>query len=126
MKFFFDNNLSQKLVAGLRAFGENVIHLKDRFPENAPDADWLEYIGKRQIILVTRDERIRWNPAEVAAVRRYKVGAFVLGGKGLSKCRLIQQVIRNWPRIKDYATKSKRPFIYRVPPRGTKFSTMEL
>ncbi len=126
MKFFIDNNLSESLAKGLAAFGEDVVHLKDRFPQNAPDTEWLEYVGQNQWVLITRDERVRRNPAELAALRRHRVGAFFLGGKNLNRCRIIQQLVRNWPRIKEYAGKTKPPYAFRVPPSGTKLVPIAL
>lgn len=48
MKFFFDNNLGEFLVNGLKEFGQDVTHLKDHFPEHTPDIKWLEFIGKNE------------------------------------------------------------------------------
>lgn len=121
MKFFIDNNLSHKLALGMKAFGENVDHLQDHFPSDAPDTEWLEYIGKNSFFLITRDDMIRRNPAEIQALKMHGVGAFFLGGKNRSRCELIQQLVRNWPRIKETASKNTKPFAYRVPPSGTKF-----
>jgi predicted nuclease of predicted toxin-antitoxin system len=81
MKFFFDNNLSPNLVRGLKSFGEDVIHLTDIFPPDEPDIKWLKHIGENGLTLITRDEAIRWHPAETEAFREYQVGAFFLGGK---------------------------------------------
>ena len=44
MKAFFDNNLSERLVMGLREFGEDVVHLKERFPEETEDVNWLKIV----------------------------------------------------------------------------------
>lgn len=126
MKFFFDNNLSENLTKGMQAFGEDVVHLKEIFAEDALDTEWLKHIGENGLVLITRDERVRWNPAEIKALRNHKVGAFFLGGKNLNRCKLIQQVVRNWPRIKEYARKGRPPYAFRVPPRGTKFTTINL
>ena len=126
MKFFFDNNLSPNLANGLQAFGEDVVHLKELFKEDTLDSEWLEYIGNKRIFLITRDERIRRNPSELQALKNYKVGAFFLGGKNLGRCNIIQQVIRNWPRIKEFASKKRTPFAFRIPPKGTKFSSIDL
>jgi PIN like domain len=60
MRFFFDNNLSVHLAHGMREFGESVEHLKDRFSQDAADSEWLQYLGENDIVLVTRDEAIRW------------------------------------------------------------------
>lgn len=126
MRFFVDNNLSEHLAKGMKAFGEDVIHLKDLFDEDADDAIWLRYLGENSLFLVTRDERVRRNPAEIQAIRTHGVGAFFLGGKNRSRCELIQQLVRNWPRMKELALKSKRPFAFRVPPTGTKFVSISL
>jgi len=126
MRFFVDNNLSQKLAKGMAAFGEDVIHLKDEFPEETIDTEWLKYVGEERFVLITRDEAIRRNPAELAALREYKVGAFFLGGKNLDRWRIIQQVVRNWPRIKEFAERTRPPYAFRVPPRGTSFSRITL
>jgi predicted nuclease of predicted toxin-antitoxin system len=79
MRFFFDNNLSAKLAHGMREFGEDVVHLTDHSPQDAVDSEWLPFVGENQLVLVTRDEKIRWKPAEIAAVKAYKVAVFFLG-----------------------------------------------
>lgn len=126
MKFFFDNNISEHLARGMKAFGEEVVHLKDVFREDTADVEWLKYVGEQMMVLITRDESVRWNPAELAALRKHAVRAFFLGGKHLNKCRLIQQVVRNWPRIKEYAERLRPPYAFRIPPTGTKFSRIRL
>ena len=126
MKFFFDHNLSHKISDGLKAFGENVVHLTELFDPEEKDAEWLQYIGENNLFLITRDERIRYRPAEIKALKQFKVGAFFIGGKNKGRCEIIRQVVRNWPRIKEYAIKNKRPFIFRVPPTGSKFTSLNL
>ena len=120
MTFFFDNNLSPRIAAGLREFGEDVTHLIEEFAPEAADEVWLSVVGKREWFVVTRDERIRQRYLELELVRAYSVGMFMLGGKNRTAWQLIQQVVRHWPRIKELAAKKRRPFIFRVPPSGTK------
>lgn len=126
MTFFVDNNLSTALAAGMKGFGEDVVHLQDRFPEDAADSDWLAHIGSEGWFLITRDERIRYRPSEWKALKEHQVGAFFLGGKNRSRCDLIQQLVRNWPRMKESAAKTRRPFAFRVPPSGTKYTPLPL
>lgn len=121
MKFFIDHNLSPQLAKGLKGFGEDVVHLSELFPPDSDDPEWLRYIGTNNLFLVTRDERIRWNPAELQAIKRYQVGAFFLGGKKRGRCELIQQLVRNWPRMKEIASRERRPFAIKIPPSGTNF-----
>lgn len=129
MKFFFDNNLSPRLVRGLRKFGEEVIHLQEEYgQDNVLDEVWLKDIGRKGYLLITRDLKIPLHQAEKQAFKDNKVGAFFLGGKNRSAFAIIQQVIKNWPRIKELAesNQKKRPFAFRVPPAGSKIKAIPL
>jgi hypothetical protein len=126
MKFFIDYNLSPQLAAGLKGFGEDVMHIIDRFDAGAEDIEWLSYVGSEGMILVTRDDKIRRHPLEKRALKEHRIGAFFLGGKNQNRCALIQQVVRSWPRMKDLATKTDRPFAFRVRPGGRKIESIPL
>lgn len=126
MTYFFDNCLSPKISRGLKAFGEDVVHLLDYFHEDAKDTEILEFIGNKNMVLITKDERIRWNEAERKAIHKYKVGSFFLGGKNLNGWQIIEQVIRNWLMIKEFAETTNKPFAFKVPPHGKKITTLNL
>lgn len=126
LKFLLDNNLSEYLSSGLKAFGENVIHITDVLPADTKDPELLEYLGRHGIFLITRDEKLRWNPAERKLLRKHAIGAFYLGGKNRGRCDMILQLVRNWPRVKEHASKKNRPFIFRIPPSGIKFVNVPL
>ncbi len=126
VRFFVDNNLSPGLARGMRAFGEDVIHLTEEFPADTEDAEWLARVGSRGWFVITRDDRIRYRSAELAAIRKSSVGAFFLGGKNRSRCDLIQQLVRNWPIIKEHAAKTRTPFAFRIPPAGSKLKSLPL
>lgn len=118
MRFFFDENLSPHLVAGLRGFGEDVVHLTDEFAPGTRDVDWLEVIGNKGWPLVSKDERIRYNKGEREQITRHSVSAFFLGGKKMSRCETIQQVVRAWPEMKKWVAKSRTPFLAKVSRHG--------
>jgi predicted nuclease of predicted toxin-antitoxin system len=123
MRFFLDNNLSVKLARGLATLSDDeVIHLRDKFPPDSPDTEWLRFIGENGYLLVSRDRKIRFHPAERRALIQYRVGAFFLSGKDLDSWDLVEQVVRNWRRMKEYAEEQSKPFIYNIPPNGTKFT----
>ena len=126
MSFVFDNCLSKKLALGMAAFGEDAIHLTDRFPPNTHDVDWLPWLAAEGHTLVTRDDHLRWRPAEKAALRNHKIGAFFLGGKNLGAFDMVQQVVRHWPRMKEISEKEHRPFAYRLVARGAKMERLSL
>jgi len=120
MNFFFDNNLSQHLAKAMDILEKEgrVIHLQDEFQPDAKDEDWLEFVGKNRMILITRDKKIKRRAAELRALKNYKVGAFILGGQNPGIWQIVKQIINNWLRIKDLASKTRVPFIFKVPLRG--------
>lgn len=109
---------------GMRAFGENVEHLIERYPTGDPgDEVWMRDIGQDGLIWVSRDLRIRHNAAVLDLVREHRIGGFWLGGKNLPHCNMVRQLVRNWPRMKDLADKTAPPFIFVVPPHGALSTT---
>jgi len=122
MKFFIDENLSERLAEGMKGFGEDVMHLTDEFLPGVQDEVWIPYVGKHNLVLVTRDRRINYRPREKMALQSNNVGAFFLGGKNRNRCQLIQQLVRNWPRMKELTKNTSKPFGFVVPASGTKIT----
>ena len=73
MRFFFDNNLAPKLAKSLHVLVEpehQVVHLKDRFAANTPDATWMTALAdERDWVIISGDTRITKNRHEVLAWR---------------------------------------------------------
>jgi len=126
MTFFFDNNISPTLVEGLKGFGEDVCHLKDYFPEDTPDPQWLKAIGQNNWILITRDKAINRRPVEKQAIKQYKLGSFFMLGKDMDRWAQVKQMVIAWKRIKEYAAKSRKPFAYKVYRSGRKIEPLPL
>lgn len=126
MTFLIDENLGEPLARGMKAFGEEVVHLRDRFPQGTSDEVVLEKLGKDGWFLITRDDRIRRRPGELAALKQHGVGAFFLGGKKLGRCAIIRQLVRNWHRIKEHSNSQRPPFALRIPATGTRITSLPL
>ncbi|MBN1273425.1 MAG: DUF5615 family PIN-like protein [Candidatus Aminicenantes bacterium] len=120
MKFFFDNNLSNKIAQAMDLLDQEVEvkHLTDIFNQNTQDSEWLKYIGENKMILLTKDRKILKNVAEKQAIRRYKVGAFILTAKNLPIWEIIRSIVNKWEEMKQLASTSKKPFAYQVPRKG--------
>jgi hypothetical protein len=118
MRFFFDENLGIQLSNGLKQFGEDTCHLLNVLEPGTPDEVWLQYIGERGWFLITVDRRIRKRPLEKEALKQYKVGAFFLLGKSMSRWDRIKQLVRAWEKILEIAGREKPPFAYQVSNRG--------
>ena len=120
MRFFFDNNLPEKLAQAmcLLDIDGEVEHLKKNFPQNEKDEVWLEYVGRENLFLVTRDQKIRKRTIELLALKRHKVGAFILTGRKLGRWQGIKQIICAWEEIRELAAATRRPFAFQVPVKG--------
>ena len=117
-KFFFDNTTSYRLVNGLKAFGEDVVHLRDRFAQNTPDEEWIPVVGGEHLFVVTHDKRLRRNPAQRKALLDAGLGVFLLASSVSGHCEVITMVVDRWPEIKQAASREARPFVLQVPHRG--------
>jgi hypothetical protein len=107
------------MAAVLRTGGLHVEIHDDHFPQDALDPDWLTAVGKRNWIVVTRDERIRYRVAEKQAIRRARVRAFVLAAQGdLRADMLAQNFLRAFPKVRRVVEKQKPPFIAKISRSG--------
>jgi hypothetical protein len=83
-KYFVDEN-DLALGKALDADHGNVVypgHLAlPEVPRGSLDDDWLPVIGGRRLVVITRDQRIRYRPAEKRAWVTHGVRGFVLTGK---------------------------------------------
>jgi hypothetical protein len=51
-------------------------------PRQTPDDVWLPVIGDRRLVVITRDQKIRYRPVEKQAWVAHRVRGFVLTGRG--------------------------------------------
>lgn len=118
-EFFIDRSLARRDVAeALRSAGWLVCtHLEvfgDRDQE-VTDVEWLELCGREGWIVLTMDRRIRYHRAEIAAIRRHRVRAFVLTSGNLSASQQAQRFVANAERIYA-ASEARGPLVYTVHP----------
>lgn len=129
IKFFIDENLGHDLAKGLGLLGYNVEHLLDHFPQGTKDVEWLEYVGKNKLALITKDKNIRRKPNEKALLLKYGVVAFYLGGSERSVQDIGKQLVNAWEKMEAEAKKQFKKntagaFIVR--PRGGKIESIPL
>ncbi len=130
IRFFVDENIGPDLVKGLRLLGyENIEHIHDTFPPGTADEVWLEYVGKNGYVLITKDKKIRKHPKEKAALVKYKIVAFFLGGSQVGGRQIANQIINAWDKMEACAAMQQRkglPGAFRIPPRGGKIEVIPL
>jgi hypothetical protein len=83
--------------------------------ESVADVEWLELCGREDLVVLSSDRRIRWRPAEIAAIRRFGVKAFVLTGGAVTAEGQAGRLLRNADAIAA-ACQADGPFVYSVQP----------
>jgi predicted nuclease of predicted toxin-antitoxin system len=117
--FFVDRSLGQKVIAEkLRQNGVDVEIHDDHFPQNALDEDWLSEVGQRGWVVLTKDDRIRYRPAELAAYRQNKVRVFVLGSGEMKAQEMADAFVKAPPKIFRFTRKNSAPFFARISRNG--------
>jgi len=116
-EFFLDRSLGGHDVArALRRAGWNVhTHLevyRER-DQQVEDVEWLELCGRNGWPAITMDRRIRYRPAEHAALREHGVRAFVLSSGNLTATDQARRLDTNRGRI-EIACTEPGPFLYAV------------
>ncbi|MHB2019736.1 MAG: DUF5615 family PIN-like protein [Candidatus Xenobia bacterium] len=123
MKIVFDNNLSRELAQAMQLLDRDheVSHITDHVPADTDDEVWLRRAGAEGWIVVTRDKNLKRKPAELKVYRTYKVAGFWLDvgkTKNLTAFEIAEQVVRNWRTMKEWAGKTRPPYLLRVPNAG--------
>jgi hypothetical protein len=86
LKLLLDHNLSPRIARALDALliDHTVVALRDRFPPNTPDVEWITALDREGgWAVLTRDLRLRTRPHERLAMDRARVVFFFLGGAWL-------------------------------------------
>ena len=110
MNFLLDNNLPPSLARALQELSHkhwdnehSIIHLKDRFPQNTPDADWITDLSSHtgRWVVVTHDNLNKGLEREV--LRRAGLLVFMLNKSWSSHAYWdkAHRLILWWPSIVD-------------------------
>ena len=113
--FFIDRSLGRNAVAEvIRQAGEIVEVHDDHLPQNAKDEEWLHFVGTRNWVALTQDDRIRFHYHERVALMQANVRTFVLTAKGLRGEENGAIIAKALPAIRRMLSKHPGPFIARI------------
>jgi hypothetical protein len=124
VKFFFDNNLASKIARGLNGFvapEHEVIHLKERFPVNTDDVEWMNRLAHEQdLIIITADVRIGKNPHEIEAWKQAGHTIFFLkpGWTDMKFWDQAQKFTKCFPQIIEKARSARRGSSFMISANG--------
>ncbi|MDR0512964.1 MAG: hypothetical protein LBG93_07680 [Treponema sp.] len=114
MKCLFDNQMSPRLAKILAIMegggGVVVTHLREKFPPNTPDIEWIEKLGKeRNWFVITRDNQIRKRPHEKKMWQESNLPIVFLEKPWLNYdlWEIVWRFVKYWPDLKDAISQSK-------------------
>lgn len=105
---------SHALDAALREAGIPFERHRDHFANNTEDVEWIAELGRRGWVAVTRDQRIRHRPNELAAVRAAGLHLFALTSGNLSAAQTAQVLLAAWPAIQRAVARTAPPALWSV------------
>jgi PIN like domain len=113
--FFIDRSLGKVDVPNaLRAAGHECEVHDDRFDQQTEDAVWLGAVAARKLIVLTKDERIRYRPLERQALQLARLRVFIVICGNVRGVETAAILLKAMPRIQKTIDSQKGPFIYYV------------
>ena len=94
-----------------------VVH-DDYFAQGTEDEIWLEEVGKKGWVVLTKDDNIRYHKTERESVIRTGAVVFVLPRGNLRAEKMATIFVGALPRIKRFIKSHTPPFIARLTPSG--------
>jgi len=111
--WFTDRDLGKRFPDILAAAGLTVERHGDLFAPDGSDEQWLEHCGTEGRIAISHNERIRYTPNELAAVRRHKVALLIVVGKA-PFAELADNFVATLPVIEAFLAAQRPPYIAKV------------
>lgn len=117
---FFDRSIGKAVPLALRQVGVAVEIHDELYPQRpVPDQEWIGDATSRGSVLVTRDRRIRYRPAEVKAIAATGARVFVLRGKGPTRLDMLRAIMIAWERMHTIIeTEDATAWIYEIDAGG--------
>jgi len=91
----------------------------ERIGQGLADEEWLTEAGRRGWIVLMKDARVRYRPAQLDAVRVFAVRAFCLANANLRGADQAERLVANLPRIVRLA-EQPGPYIFGVYATGVR------
>ena len=109
MTFFFDNCVSPAIPQVLGCLGVDTLHLRDRFPSNVKDEEWIREAGKHGWVIITEDGRIRKKRPEREALKEADTVCLFLPKAlaGQNKWGQVKWIVKHWQGIERHLGRAK-------------------
>ena len=117
--FFIDRSLGvEPIRAALINSGLVVEIHDDHFARDEEDRVWLKTVGERGWVVLTKDQRLRYRPLEIGALRASNARVFVLTAGNLRGSEIAAVFLAALPRMCRVLHSRPGPFVARVSQSG--------
>jgi predicted nuclease of predicted toxin-antitoxin system len=117
--FFIDRSLGIEPIRTELVNAGLVVEIHDdHFVRDEEDRVWLQTVGERGWVVLTKDQRLRYRPLEIAALRASKARVFVLTAGNLRGIEIAAVFVTALPRIFKVLHSLPGPFVARVSQSG--------
>ncbi|MCQ3814746.1 MAG: hypothetical protein KTU85_10085 [Acidimicrobiia bacterium] len=89
-------------------------------PRGCQDEVWLKVVGQQELVVITRDRRIRYRPVERRVWIEHRVRGFVLTGRASQTTGQSLDILANhWKRIESTVQeRTQGPWMYAITDSG--------
>jgi predicted nuclease of predicted toxin-antitoxin system len=113
--FFIDRSLGiEPLRTALVNAGLGVEIHDDHFLRDEEDRVWLKDVGERGWVVLTKDQKLRYRPLEIVALRASNARVFVLTAGNLRGSEIAAVFLTALPQICQLIEEMPGPFVARV------------
>ena len=117
--FFIDRSLGVEPIRTELINSGLVVEIHDEhFARDEEDHVWLRTVGERAWVVFTKDQRLRYRPLEIAALRASNARVFVLTAGNLRGVEIAAVFLAALPRICKVLHSRPGPFVARVSQSG--------
>ena len=117
--FFIDRSLGIEPIRTELVTAGLIVEIHDEhFARDEEDRVWLQTVGERGWVVLTKDQRLRYRPLEIAALRASNARVFVLTAGNLRGIEIAAVFLAALPQICKVLHSLPGPFMARVSQLG--------
>ncbi len=117
--FFVDRSLGKHIVVdALRAAGAAVEAHDDHFEQDTPDVEWVDEVGRRGWVVLSKDARIRTRAIELESLKEARVHAFFLTRQDLVGEEMAVLFVSRLPKIRKLIARHTAPAVFTISRHG--------
>jgi hypothetical protein len=129
--FYLDENLSEcrsihlVLDSASIKYERHYLHFtREQYPDGAPDHIWLDFVGSRGWIVLTKDKAQRYNPLEKAQLQKYRIKQFAFQSGNLSAIEMAEILRTHLNKMFNLIMREPPPFVASLTKSGVSLRTI--